>query len=306
MPAGVINITMRWHHLLAEDNYHDRKRDWAEVYPKHYRSSKVEHNYEVSTWPPSHDELLQVERNILQDPEWLAYYHYFSWLSWNHVVCTRWFDKHKKQMVFYDVPMIAEKYSTAIAHPDHALVDHRIVLEPERGRVVFDIHGNILESVRSYAGHVTGIPLPRAMQLLEHYVKHMFTPENLKYMTGRYYVRFGRWREDELIQNWLATRAQGEPVFEAGVSAYHADWDIDEQRWAIADGINEDTIAGTLASLLYNPNKKLYLVQGTELKEDGADGEPLLKNVRLVKPLKAVDVYVPGVYDPREEGLDWE
>lgn len=300
---------MRWHNLLAEDDYHRRRRDWSETYPKHYRPSReIEHKFEISSWPPSNAELHSVERKILQDPEWLAYYVYFGWTSWTQITCRYWFDKHKKQITFYDVPMISEKVPSITKHLlSNPEVDHdKILVEPDRGIVVFDIHGHVLKDHSMHEGYISSIPLPRAMDMMERYVKKMFTPENLTYMTGRYYVRFGRWNTEERSQNWLATRSQGKPVFEAGVSAYHADWDMDEQRWAIADGINEDTIAGTLASLLYNPNKKIYLIQGTELDQEGADGEPLLKNVKLVKPLNAVDVYVPGVFDPREEGLDWE
>jgi hypothetical protein len=116
-------------------------------------------------------------------------------------------------------------------------------------------------------------------------------------------VRFGRWRDDERSKNWLASKAQGHDVWELGVSAYHADWDIDEQRWNIGDGINHDTINGTMSSLISDPNKQIYLVQGRELPTDGEDGEPLLKDVKLVKVLNVKDICFPGVFDPREDEL---
>lgn len=260
--------------------------DWRELSNQH---SAFNQGYKPQfEWPPSEQEIKEIERRVLQDPEWLSYYKRFGWDSWTSVPQNQvFFNKHDKTVTFYDVPAITKEWNP---QKEYGIV-------PDRALVKIDLNENFLYNSEH------AILLPRAVDLIKHYVKSTFTSQNLKYMTERYYVRFGRWHNDERSQNWLATKEQGRPVFEKGVSAYHAEWNPDEQRWAIADGINEDTITGTLASLLYNPEKKLFLVQGTELKEDGADGEPLLRNVKLIKSLKVTDVYVPGIYDPREENL---
>lgn len=260
--------------------------DWRDISNQHDPFNR-EYKPQIE-WPPSEQEIKEIERKVLQDPEWLSYYKRFGWDSWTSISPSQvWFNKNDKTVSFYEVPAITKEWNP---NKESGIV-------PDRVMVKMDLTGNF-----SIVGE-HDIILPRALDLLKQYIKTTFTSQNLRYMTGRYYVRFGRWHDDERSQNWLATKEQGRPVFEKGVSAYHADWNPEEQRWAIADGINEDTITGTLASLMYNPNKNIFLIQGTELKEDGADGEPLLHNVKLIKPLKVTDVYVPGIYDPREENL---
>jgi len=262
-----------------EAEYNAEKRgDLRHLYGKKPEPIKIDH------WPLSDSELKELERTLMQEPLWLAYWENRGWTNWNEIKSQKYFDKSKNTFSVYDVPAIwYDKQSNTI--------------QPHDSIVKIDLNtGEIISGTSDYAD--LNIPLPRALGLIKRYTEK-FSGDNLKYLSGRYYVRFGKWREDERSQNFLAS-TKDNPVWENGVSAYHAGWDVDEQRWDIADGINEDTITGTLESL-YTSNKEIFLIQGTELKEDGSDGEPLLKNVKLIKKIKITDINVPGIFDPRED-----
>lgn len=261
-------------------------QDWRDLHK--LDPFKQEYKPDVE-WPPNDEQLKQIERRILQDPEWLAYYKRFGWDSWTSIPKSHYYyDKHNKTISYYDVPSVTSEWN----------VNKPKGLRPDRTLLKIDLNGNIMSGSDKYQ-----VILPRALEQIKAHIKSIFTPQNLRYMSGRYYIRFGRWRDEERSQNYLASREQGKPVYEPGVSAYHADYVPEEDRWAIDESMNYDTITGTLAALLYNPNKRIFLVQGTEIDEEGADGEPLLHNVKLVKELKVTDVYMPGVYDPREEDI---
>jgi hypothetical protein len=292
---------MRLSELFEEKYYREHPTDvgrsyWQDLAPHYKTSSQMDAegkpDFTPETWPPSGADLKRIEGKVMQNPEWLAFYAYFGWRSWTQVTVQKYLDKHKNTFAIYNVPAISY-------HPNRGSK-----AEPDHLRVVFDLDGNIVDTGGTYRGELISIPLPGALDLARRYVKQMFTPENKAYMLGRYYVRFGLWRDDERSQNFLASREEGHPVWEKGVSAYHADWEMEEQRWAIGDGINENTLNGTMDGLFSATAKgkrDIFLVQGTELEDDGADGEPLLHNVKMVKRLALDDIYVPGVFDPRED-----
>jgi len=254
-------------------------------------SEKVE-PMAVDHWPMDAHGIARIEQRILQNPNWLAYWERFDWTSWQWLTCRYWYDKHNQKVAFYEVPCIAY---------------HNSAVVPDRTSVTYDLKSQSWDPAhgltRHYNGQLTQVIMPSAIHLIKSWIKKNLTGQNLEYLNGRYYVRFGRWREDERSKNWLASKIEGQDVWELGVSAYHADWDIDEQRWNIADGINYDTINGTMNSLISDPNKQIYLIQGRELPTDGEDGEPLLKDVKLVKVLDVKDICFPGVFDPRQDEL---
>lgn len=258
--------------------YAEKRGDLRHLYGKTPDPIKMDH------WPLSDSELRDLERTLMQEPLWLAYWEKRGWTNWNEIKSQKYFDKSKNTFSVYDVPAIWYDPQSKTIKPYDTMV--KIDLK----------NGEMLSGTSDYAD--LNVPLPRAVELIKRYTKN-FSGDNLKYLTGRYYVRFGKWREDERSQNFLAS-TKDNPVWEKGVSAYHADWDVDEQRWDIGDGINPDTITGTLESL-YTSNREIFLIQGTELPEDGADDEPLLKNVKLVKKIKITDINVPGIFDPRED-----
>jgi hypothetical protein len=94
---------------------------------------------------------------------------------------------------------------------------------------------------------------------------------------------------------------------EKGISAYEADWDATRKLWHLEPSRN----IASLDELLYQARKgirKVYLLKGEEVFDDdfyperGADGEPLIKNVKIVKELSLKDFYVLNdIHDPTDE-----
>lgn len=264
--------------LLSEDTEFGRREFYRDLIS--HRSEKFgspSSDIAVSQWPPSSQELREIERKVLQDPEWLQYWAHFGWRSFTSTT-NWWYDKHNSEFVFYDVPEVS--YFNDTLAPDHNMVK-------------MDIDG-VVTSKKSQYSHLR-VTLPSALAVCRDVVAK--ARPKLRFLQGRYYIRFGMWPKDERSRNWLI---KDEEVYEKGVSAYHADYDLDDDRWAIDPSVHEDAIGGTLQSLIYG-NKPVYLVQGDEIDEEGADGEPLLHNVKLIAQLDRNSVYVPGIFDPRED-----
>lgn len=243
---------------------------------------------EEMSWPLSAQDQASFEQTMWNDPKWEKYYLRYSWPDLDKIKTEPYLNPHTKTVTFYDVPGIFYNPNSPTK------------FEPWRSSVKLDLQGNVLPSESD--SHF--IPLSKSKAFMISYVKNVYNPENLKWTLGRYYVRFGKWRKDERSQNYLASKHAGEPVLEPGVSVYHAAYEIQENRWAIADGIDHDTITGTLESLMYGKDREIFLVTGTELRQSGSDGEPLLKNVKLVKQLALDDIYVPDIFDPRLDNAD--
>lgn len=100
------------------------------------------------------------------------------------------------------------------------------------------------------------------------------------------YIRFGEipedgqskvHRSDEIIRN------------EGGISVWKAVEDQGRYWPLLPDDPNENTIADYFSMLLdrYNSNRNVYLVTGTKLCIEGADREPLLMNVKIIKDISS-------------------
>jgi len=258
---------------------------------RHMWSEKAEPIH-VDKWPLTMPELRELEKTIFQTPSWLAYWERFGWTSWQWMTCNWHYNRNKQTAYFSEVPGIWSSDGQTVV--------------PERMSLEFDLKAFDWSSergpVKTLNGQLVEVAMPAAVQLIRRWINQNLSGKNLEYLNGKYYVRFGLWRSDERSKNWLASQHAGHDVWEIGVSAYHAEWDVTEKRWDIGDGIDGDTINGTVASLMTG-RRKIFLVQGRELQQDGADGEPLLKDIKLIKELSITDICFPGVFDPREDDL---
>lgn len=111
----------------------------------------------------------------------------------------------------------------------------------------------------------------------------------------RYYIRFGKIPEGDRSRvgaypNWLSQRREDD--MEAGVSVYRAEWSDKKKRWAIYDVGNPSSLDELLSQ-----KRKAWLVTGTELEDDGVDGEPLLSEVQALKELAYSEFYYVGWED---------
>jgi len=268
-----------------EEHAYQRGRQFWQDLQKHYPSGgKTSWAPTFTTWPPSPAELREAEKRILQDAEWLAYYGYFGWRNWN--VADKWdFGRLGKPLFnFDDVPMIGIAQGKTF---------------PDRQWLYMDIDGNIVnERPTKYAEYY--IHLPAAVAACRAVVRSRAPAirANLPYFTGDYFVRFGKWPENERSRNWLV---RGEEVYEKGVSAYNAIFSPHTGRWML-ETVDHAATAGTMQELLYG-DRPIYLVQG-DIVGEGTDGEPVLRNVRLVKELQKKDFLVPGMFDPVKDVED--
>ncbi len=267
---------------VADLEYEAGRKYWNELAPHMPQKwDEVYRDQDEISWPPTPQEMREIEREILQKPEWLSRWAYFDWKSFQ--VASRWhYDRHRDLFFFSDVPQIG-------------IHDGKIT--PQRSSLQIKSDGTILPSKSEYAHYY--VFLPTAIEACMAVVR-MAQP-HLRLMRGTYFIRFGKWNaETEQSRNGL-TKA-----LEPGVSVYIVNYDLDEKRWAIDTGdVSEAAVNGTMQSLIYDkPYRPAYLVQGDEQEALGSDGEPLLKNVRLAKELHRHDFYVPGMFDPRED--DWD
>jgi hypothetical protein len=268
-----------------EDRAHERGRTfWKELTPHlPHRLSEPSWAPKFSSWPPSRLELAQAEKQILQNPEWLAYYARFGWRNWRIADDWRFGTGRKPLFRFDDVPQIGMVNGKAF---------------PDRTWVEMDLDGQVVKQPQPYDEYY--IVLPAALHACREVVR-MRGPvirENLPYLMGQYFVRFGKWPKNERSRNWLVRH---EEVYENGVSAYGATFSPHIGRWML-DTVDYAATSGTMQELIYG-DREIYLVQGDEVGE-GADGEPVLRNVRLIKQLQKKDILVPGVFDPVKDVED--
>lgn len=111
----------------------------------------------------------------------------------------------------------------------------------------------------------------------------------------KYYVRFGLWPDNERSGIGEAyRRIHGGPAYEEGVSVYEASWDDRKRRWLLWANDETFSFAPTLDAVL-SEKRDIFLVTGDEVGV-GTDGEPLLRNLKLIKKLSARDIFNPEVY----------
>lgn len=115
------------------------------------------------------------------------------------------------------------------------------------------------------------------------------------------YLRFGEIPENEQSINWWKVRLSDQEAFSWAYKAYGYEEalncirNLDE---ALEDGVSafeidengnpvlgNDALKATYESYLSRKDRKVYLVDGDEIGK-GADNEPLLKNVRILKEVK--------------------
>lgn len=94
------------------------------------------------------------------------------------------------------------------------------------------------------------------------------------------YIRFGHIPFDGKSKIWDGEECIGE---EDGVSVYRAFVDGDSVYVCLPIPLNKDA-ADTFYSIAYYQNLPVFLVNGNPAGT-GHDGEPLIKNVRIVKQL---------------------
>lgn len=108
--------------------------------------------------------------------------------------------------------------------------------------------------------------------------------------TEALYIRFGEIPEDErsiIYQNGeiIVGKEKGVSVWKAiEVSGYY-------YYPLLPENVNENTIIDYFDYLI-DGNKNVYLVTGNELETHGSDGEPLLRNVKIIKDI--TDRYKKG------------
>lgn len=104
------------------------------------------------------------------------------------------------------------------------------------------------------------------------------------------FIRFGLIPENE-ISKIYTSNGDAQQYFkdEIGVSCYHCS-KIKNEYYIVLPHIT-DTTLGTLHGLYYNyKNRKSYLVEG-DLVGYGTDGEPLIKNTKIIKEINLKSKY---------------
>ena len=123
----------------------------------------------------------------------------------------------------------------------------------------------------------------------------------------QYYLRFGLWPENE--RSGIYLNSPGKPIgYEPGVSVYPAHYDEDKGRWIIDDWGGTVYYYPSLDSLISDAedgDREIFIVTGDELEQDGTDGEPLIRNVKLHKKIQITDIYNAELYH-KDEILDRE
>lgn len=118
------------------------------------------------------------------------------------------------------------------------------------------------------------------------------------------YLRFGEIPENErsgigASPTWIhhLYRTSDE---EEGVSVYWVEWKPDTEQWQINDCGNYATLDALIAAA-DEGKRKMYIVTGDLQPEHGMDGEPLLRNVKIVSEVDSVkSLIAPGFFDGKE------
>lgn len=96
----------------------------------------------------------------------------------------------------------------------------------------------------------------------------------------KYYIRFGKLPEDGHSRQH---RGDGIIKTESGISVYDCAIANDVYYPLLPKNFNESALQGYIGFLW--GNRPVFLVTGVELPSKGADNEPLLKDVKIIKDL---------------------
>lgn len=116
----------------------------------------------------------------------------------------------------------------------------------------------------------------------------------------KFYIRIGkipRLGRSRVGDAYRASRARfgGRlPEFERGVSVYEAEFDHERGKWVIPAYWIDSYLTGLCDLLMdaVNERRKIYLVTGRRVRDaEGSDGEPLLRDVKIVRELSPTEVY---------------
>lgn len=122
--------------------------------------------------------------------------------------------------------------------------------------------------------------------------------------SGQLYVRFGEIPKSGKSgigrsPNWIHAMQRTSDE-EAGVSCYWATYHKETDQWVLEDVGNVASVVELIAQADAG-RRKIYVVTGDELDEQGTDGEPLLQNVKIVKEIPSIqNILVPGCFDGKE------
>lgn len=237
----------------------------------------------------------EIEQIVKNDPDWKSYFKFFGWVDPfnvvpenNENVVSRMFygPIEKWHYSFYNVPQIVIKGTDAGS--------------ADRTMLKYDLNGNDITEKTEYSDNYMSFPTIK--RNIEAWIRKDLkkVKKDLNKLKGKFYIRFGGWPKNERSKNYLASRNQGEDVFEKGISVYNTSWDIEAQKWDIETDVNPATISGTMSELFYG-KMPVYLITGNELKSLGSDDEPLLRNVKIVQTLSRKDIQVPGIFDQEND-----
>lgn len=97
----------------------------------------------------------------------------------------------------------------------------------------------------------------------------------------REYIRFGKIPDNEQSNIYRHGELVGKEI---GVSVYDCCYNRGKYCIIYPNPSNEDTICDFSGFMFYTPRSPIYLVTGEEVGI-GSDGEPLLKNVKIIKDI---------------------
>lgn len=113
----------------------------------------------------------------------------------------------------------------------------------------------------------------------------------------KYYVRFGPWPEDERSQIFT-DEGYKTPLYEKGVNAFRAKKDKKKDRWNLYQDGGFDSFYPNMEEL-FSGDRLIYLITGDEVGV-GADGGPVLRNIKIIKQLSLSDLYNEEIYNIEE------
>jgi hypothetical protein len=194
---------MRWNELISEDEHPNDERNDREYWQDLAKGWKTNPDKKpiFTNWPPSPQEMREAERTIFQDPEWLGYYAYFGWKSFTRIPESNWeWSRDKQCFRFSGVPAIwylPKRSKLWRSHPQGGETS------PDRKTVYMNLDGKIINPFGKPGpyDHMEMI-LPTALRQLRDFVamKAPAIKANMQYLQGRYYIRFGKWPENERSQ----------------------------------------------------------------------------------------------------------
>lgn len=117
------------------------------------------------------------------------------------------------------------------------------------------------------------------------------------------YIRFGEIPENERSgigksPNWIY-HMQRTSDEEEGVSVYYSRYQVETDQWVIEDCGNYASL-GQLIDEASEGKRNIYIVSGREVGL-GADGEPLIRDVKIIKKINSVEsLLAPGFFDGKE------